>query len=125
MEQQEVITNSEIEHILEMFKNAVQCVPRGVCLPDDAHVVVSRHYVVFTFSGGEVKLVRSGPFVEVRAGSYLLFNNSWDMFVLRNGKQVVYSPRIAIGGKTLDTNEFAKFVRKGFQVLLGVAANWV
>jgi len=124
MEHKEVIRNPEIENVLMAFKDAVECVPRGICQPDDAHVVVSKYYVAFTDSSrGEVKLV-SSVFVEVRAGNYLLFTDDWDMFVFKNGRQTAYSPRIAVGGKTLTTDEFVEFVRKGFQVLLS-AANWV
>jgi len=128
MEHKEVIINREIEHALEMFRQAVECVPR-TCLPDSANIIVSKHYVVFvTPRGDEVKLVRDDDFVtaEIRAGEYKLIVDRWDMFVLRkNGKTIQVGPRIAIGSIGSDiysTDEFIEFVRKGFQSILGA---WV
>jgi hypothetical protein len=125
MEHKEVVRNPEIESVLTAFKNAVECVPRGICTPDDAHVVVSKYYVAFLYGDGELKLIRDGKslFAEVRASGCRLLTGS-DMFVFKNSRQTAYSPRIAVGGKTLTTDEFVEFVRKGFQVLLS-AANWV
>jgi len=57
-----------------MFRQAIECMPRGNCLPDDAHIVVSKYYIAFIAHGGEVKLTRAGAFVEVRA---LSTETSW------------------------------------------------
>jgi hypothetical protein len=120
----EVIINDEIECVLMAFKNAAECVPRGICQPDEAKIIVSKYYVAFTDGRGEVKLVRGG-FVEVRAGSYLLFTNSWDMFTLKHaGKLLAYGPKLAVGRDIYTTDEFIEYIRKSFKVLLS-ATGWV
>jgi len=122
---EEKITNREIEHVLRTFVRAVECVPRGVCEPDTARVVVSRHYVAFVVPNGEVKLINDGGlFAEVVAGNYKVMTDAWDMFTLKNDKQRIYSPRFVVDNKVYTTDEFVDFVRKGFQSLLG-AAGWV
>jgi hypothetical protein len=128
---QEVIINGEIERILEMFRSTVECVPRGICLPDEAKIVVSKYYVSF-IDDGEVKLVNGGAssFVEVRAGSYLLLTNSWNMFALKHmDKLIAYGPRVAVGKEVYTADELIEFVRRGFKAILSKAilsaANWV
>jgi len=123
----EVITSGEIERILEAFRGAIECAPRGVCLPDEAHIVASKYYVAFVAYNGEVRLVRNGasPYVEVKANDYSLIINSWGMFTLKRGNRLVaYGPRIAVGKEVYDVDEFVEFVRKGMRILLNVA-NWV
>jgi len=121
----ETITNDKIKHVLEAFKGAVECI-RHKCEPDEAHIVVSRRYVAFVIDGGEAKLERDGKqlFVEVRADGCRVVTDIWDMFVLREGKQVAYSPRLVVGGKTYTVDEFVDYVHKGFRTLLR-AASWV
>ena len=121
----ETITNDKIKHVLEAFKSAVECVLHG-CEPDEVHIVVSRRYVAFVIDGGEVKLERDGKqlFVEVRADGCRVVTDIWDMFVLREGKQVTYSPRLALNNETFTTDTFVDYVHKGFRTLLH-AAGWV
>jgi hypothetical protein len=123
----EKITNAEIAHALEMFWQAVECMPSGACLPDEVHIVASKNYVVFISPrGDEVRLIRDDKSVHliVKAGNYKLVTDSWDMFTLKSGKRVIYSPRIVIGRETYTTDELIEYVRKGFKALLN-AVNWV
>jgi hypothetical protein len=124
MEHKEIIRDSKIERILMAFKDAVECVPRGVCRPDEAHIAVSKYYVAFIHEG-EIRLMREGKFllVEVKADNSRLITDGWDMFVLRNGGQIISSPRLAVG-REIFTDEFVEYIRKGFQALLS-AASWV
>jgi hypothetical protein len=121
MEHKETIRNREIEHVLTTFKNAAECISRGICQPDEANIVISKYYIVFiseyASERGEVKLMREGKslYVEVRAGNSRLVTDDWDMFVLN--KRTV-SPRLTIGNETFTKDEFIEFVRKGFQSIL-------
>jgi hypothetical protein len=126
VEHKEVVINREIEQVMETFRSAIECVPRGICLPDSAHIIVSKYEISFITPGGEVKLMRGdkSTFVEVRAGDVRLINDSWDMFVLRSGNKVINSPRLAVGNMVFTTDEFVEYIRRGFQVILS-AANWV
>lgn len=103
------------------FKNAAECISRGICQPDEANIVISKYYIAFiseyASERGEVKLMREGKslYVEVRAGNSRLVTDDWDMFVLN--KRTV-SPRLTIGNETFTKDEFIEFVRKGFQSIL-------
>jgi hypothetical protein len=121
----EIITNDKIERVLEAFKSAVECTPRGICEPGGSHIAVSRRYVAFA-DKGEVRLERDGKqlFVEVRTDGCRLVTDAWDMFVLRCGGNAFISPRLAVGGKIFTTDEFIEFVRRGFRALLRTA-DWV
>jgi hypothetical protein len=104
------------------FKDAVECVSRGVCRP--AHIVVSKYYVAFIHEG-EIRLTREEKFfVEVKVDNSRLITDDWDMFVLRNDGQIISSPRLAVGREIFTTDEFIEYIRKSFQALLS-AASWV
>ncbi len=123
---EEKIVSSKIERVLEAFINATECIPRGICEPNAAQVVVSKHYVAFNSKDGEIRLVRDGKsvFVEVETDGCKIFTTEYDMFVLKDGRRKVYSPRLAVGGGVYTVDEFTAFVRRGFKALLS-AANWV
>jgi hypothetical protein len=128
MEQHEETINEigEIERVLEAFMRSVECVPRGICIPDNARVDISKYYVGFVSPHGIIRLERDGKsiFVTVEAGGCRLITTSYDMFMYRDDKKKVYSPRIAVGSNVYTVDEFVAFMRRGFQVLLS-AASWV
>lgn len=123
-----ITPNGEIAQVLRAFRDAVMCVPWGVCTPDAAQIVVSKYFVSFVHGDGEVKVARDG--VEVRAGDYALFIDGYGMFILlrRNGDGTVtrlaYGPRLVLDNETFTTDEFVDYIRKGVKVLLS-ATNWL
>jgi len=123
-----IVPNREIVQVLRAFRDAVMCVPRGICVPDAAQVAVSKYFVSFVHGDGEVKAARNG--VEVRAGGYALFVDSYGMFVLlrRNGdgtvKRLAYGPRLVLDNEIYTADEFIDYVRKGIKALLS-AAIWL
>jgi hypothetical protein len=125
MEHVEVIKNDRVERVLMEFKDAAECVPRGICRPDEAHVVISKYFIAFIGNEGEVRLVRDGKLhAEVRVNNTRLVTDSWDMFVFRSGSGLINSPRLAVGNAVFTTDEFIEFIRRGFQSIM-LEANWV
>jgi hypothetical protein len=101
------------------------CVPRGICESDVAQIAVSKYYVAFINGSGEIRLVRGGKslFVEVETNNHKIFTAD-DVFVLKDDKQKVYSPRLMVNNNVYTVDKFIEFIRMGFQSILS-AANWV
>ena len=123
---EEKIVNSEIERVLKAFIDAVVCVPRGICLPDEAKIIISKYHVAFISDSGRIRLVQDKSFfVEAEANGCKIFTtDDYDMFVLKDGKEKIYSPRLVINSRIYTVDEFIDFVRRGFRAILS-AANWV
>lgn len=121
---EEEIINAEIERVMKAFIDAVVCVSHGICLPDEAKIIVSRYHVAFISDSGMIRLVQDKSlFVEAEANGCKIFTTDY-MFVLKNGKKKIYSPRLVINSRVYTVDEFIDFVRRGFRAILS-AANWV
>jgi len=122
---EEKIINAEIERVMKAFIDAVVCVSHGICLPDEAKTIISRYHVAFISDSGMIRLVQDKSlFVEAEANGCKIFTTDYDMFVLKDGKEKIYSPRLVINSRVYTVDEFIDFVRRGFRAILS-AANWV
>jgi hypothetical protein len=110
---------------MKAFIDAVVCVSHGICLPDEAKTVISRYHVAFISDSGMIRLVQDKSlFVEAETNGRKIITTDYDMFVLKDGKEKIYSPRLVINSRVYTVDEFIDFVRRGFRAILS-AANWV